>query len=181
MNNALWFIVDAIITGTPVAAICLVLFRVLSLKSGIKPGTNIVAAISILILANAFIYLLAIAMQLFISYYWGGEYEQYTFINRFWGQYWWAMFIMVVFRFLLLPQIFWFRKLRRQLRYPASVVLIWLFITVAIHYLEFSFGSGFTVHYELFFSKLGFYFLLLGGVYWLIRRKSRQTISNELA
>ena len=28
--------------------------------------------------------------EFFIAYYSGGEYEQYTFLNRFIGPYWWA-------------------------------------------------------------------------------------------
>jgi molybdopterin-containing oxidoreductase family membrane subunit len=61
----------------------------------------------------------AYATEFFIAWYSGNEYEQFTFVNRAFGPYWWAYWIMVSCN-VLVPQIFWFRSLRRHI--PAMFV-----------------------------------------------------------
>jgi molybdopterin-containing oxidoreductase family membrane subunit len=56
----------------------------------------------------------AYAMEFFIAWYSGNPYEQFAFINRMTGPYWWAYWTMVSCN-VLSPQIFWFRKLRTNL------------------------------------------------------------------
>ncbi len=51
--------------------------------------------------------------EFFIAWYSGVEYEQYAFINRATGPYWWAYWTMMSCN-LLAPQVFWFKKLRRH-------------------------------------------------------------------
>jgi len=58
----------------------------------------------------AYVYL----MEFFIAWYGGNLYEVFTFINRAFGQYAWAYWIMLSCN-VLVPQFFWFKKVRRNL------------------------------------------------------------------
>jgi molybdopterin-containing oxidoreductase family membrane subunit len=58
----------------------------------------------------AYIYM----MEFFIAWYGGNLYEEFTFINRAFGQYAWAYWTMVSCN-VLVPQVFWFKKVRRCL------------------------------------------------------------------
>ncbi len=53
----------------------------------------------------------AYAMEFFISWYSGSQYESFTFVNRAFGPYAWAYWIMVSCN-VLSPQIFWFKTAR---------------------------------------------------------------------
>src|SRR5688572_5858284 len=52
--------------------------------------------------------------ELFIAWYSGYVYEQFAFLNRAFGIYWWAYFGMMTCN-VLSPQIFWFKKARRSI------------------------------------------------------------------
>lgn len=54
----------------------------------------------------------AYASEFFIAWYSGSNYEGYAFINRAFGPYWWSYWSMVTCN-VLIPQIFWFKKMRR--------------------------------------------------------------------
>jgi molybdopterin-containing oxidoreductase family membrane subunit len=55
----------------------------------------------------------AYGIEFFIAWYSGAEYEQFAFINRAFGPYAWAYWIMI-FCNVVTPQIFWFRSMRRN-------------------------------------------------------------------
>ncbi|MGE5085576.1 MAG: NrfD/PsrC family molybdoenzyme membrane anchor subunit [Bacillota bacterium] len=56
----------------------------------------------------------AYASEFFIAWYSGNPYERFAFINRAFGPYAWAYWIMVSCN-VLSPQVFWFKKLRRSI------------------------------------------------------------------
>ncbi|MDH7603265.1 MAG: polysulfide reductase NrfD [Melioribacter sp.] len=56
----------------------------------------------------------AYSMEFFIAWYSGIQAEQFTFINRAFGPYAWAYWIMVTCN-VLSPQLFWFKKIRRSI------------------------------------------------------------------
>lgn len=56
----------------------------------------------------------AYAMEFFIAWYSGVQPEQFAFINRAFGPYAWAYWIMVSCN-VLFPQLFWFKKIRRTI------------------------------------------------------------------
>ncbi len=56
----------------------------------------------------------AYAMEFFTAWYSGVQPEQFTFINRAFGPYAWAYWIMVSCN-VLFPQLFWFKKIRRSI------------------------------------------------------------------
>ena len=53
-------------------------------------------------------------MLCFCVRYSGAEYEQYAFLNRATGPYWWAYFLMMTCN-VVSPQIMWFKKLRTSI------------------------------------------------------------------
>jgi len=56
----------------------------------------------------------AYSMEFFIAWYSGEIYESFTFINRAFGPYGWAYWIMVSCN-VITPQIFWFKKARNSI------------------------------------------------------------------
>jgi molybdopterin-containing oxidoreductase family membrane subunit len=65
----------------------------------------------------------AYAMEFFIAWYSGNTFESFVFINRAFGPYAWAYWIMVACN-VGFPQLFWFRKVRRSI--PIMMVLVLL-------------------------------------------------------
>ncbi len=73
------------------------------------------------------------AMEFFIAWYGGNQYEQFTFINRAFGPYWWAYWIMI-FSNVLVPQLFWFKKIRTNI--PAMFVVS-IFVNIGMWFERF--------------------------------------------
>lgn len=63
-------------------------------------------------------------MEFFIAWYSGNPYESFALTNRAFGDYSWAYWIMISCN-VITPQLFWFRKLRRNLvvMFIASIVV----------------------------------------------------------
>ncbi len=57
---------------------------------------------------------IAYLTELFIAWYSGVEYEQYAFLNRISGPYWWAYWSMMTCN-VISPQLFWFKKIRTSI------------------------------------------------------------------
>jgi molybdopterin-containing oxidoreductase family membrane subunit len=55
----------------------------------------------------------AYIMEFFIAWYGANPYESYAFINRAFGQYWWAYLLMFSCN-VFTPQLFWFSAVRRN-------------------------------------------------------------------
>ena len=55
----------------------------------------------------------AYAMEFFIAWYGANPYEGFAFVNRAFGQYGWAYFIMISCN-VISPQLFWFKAIRER-------------------------------------------------------------------
>jgi Ni/Fe-hydrogenase subunit HybB-like protein len=75
----------------------------------------------------------AYMIELFIAWYSGNQFEQYTFMNRALGPYWWAYFIMVSCN-LIIPQLFWIRKCRTN---PWIIVPVCILVNVGMWFERF--------------------------------------------
>jgi molybdopterin-containing oxidoreductase family membrane subunit len=53
-------------------------------------------------------------MEFFMAWYSGNKYEGFAFVNRAFGPYAWAYWIMVSCN-VISPQIFWFKRFRRSI------------------------------------------------------------------
>lgn len=63
------------------------------------------------------------AMEYFIAWYSGVPTEQFVFINRAFGPYAWAYWIMVSCN-VIIPQFFWFKKIRRSVPIMMLIVIL---------------------------------------------------------
>ncbi|MEM7199913.1 MAG: NrfD/PsrC family molybdoenzyme membrane anchor subunit [Planctomycetota bacterium] len=75
----------------------------------------------------------AYGMEFFIAWYGGEQYEQYAFVNRATGPYWWAYWTMISCN-VISPQLFWFRKLRRS---PMALFIISIFVNIGMWFERF--------------------------------------------
>lgn len=62
----------------------------------------------------------AYAMEMFIAWYSGNQFERFVFLNRALGPYAWAYWTMVSCN-VIFPQLFWFKKIRRSI--PAMFII----------------------------------------------------------
>ena len=75
----------------------------------------------------------AYAMEFFIAWYSGNPYESFAFVNRAFGDYWWAYWIMISCN-VISPQFFWFKKLRRS---PLFLFIISIFVNIGMWFERF--------------------------------------------
>ncbi|MFN8061317.1 MAG: NrfD/PsrC family molybdoenzyme membrane anchor subunit [Vicinamibacterales bacterium] len=76
---------------------------------------------------------LAYGTEFFIAAYSGNPYEQFAFINRAFGPFAWAYWIMVSCN-VISPQLFWFKRVRTNL---AAVFVLSLFVNVGMWFERF--------------------------------------------
>lgn len=108
-----YFVAGAIFSGFAMVLTLLIVTRkVLNLENYIT--VTHIESMNKIIIATGSIVGIAYMTELFISWYSGVEYEQYAFLNRATGPYWWAYAIMMTCN-VISPQLLWFRKLRRSL------------------------------------------------------------------
>ena len=61
------------------------------------------------------------AMEAFMAWYSGNQYERYAFVNRMWaGGYWWTYWVLILCN-ILIPQALWSRRVRMSV--PAVFVI----------------------------------------------------------
>ena len=78
---------------------------------------NIVIMITGSIVGTAYI------TELFIAWYSGVEYEQYAFLNRATGPYWWAYWAMMTCN-VFSPQLMWIKKLRTSILFSFFISIV---------------------------------------------------------
>lgn len=75
----------------------------------------------------------AYASEFFIAWYGAHHYEQYAFLNRMFGPYWWSYWIMVSCN-VIIPQLFWFKFFRTNI--PAMFIIS-IFVNIGMWYERF--------------------------------------------
>ncbi|MDH3244963.1 MAG: polysulfide reductase NrfD [Saprospiraceae bacterium] len=107
-----YFVAGAIFSGFAMVQTLMVMTRkVLKLEDYIT--IEHIDSMNKIILLTGTIVGVAYLTELFIAWYSGYIYEQFAFMNRVQGIYWWAYLGMMSCN-VLSPQIFWSRKLRRN-------------------------------------------------------------------
>ncbi|MCG6157197.1 NrfD/PsrC family molybdoenzyme membrane anchor subunit [Rubinisphaera margarita] len=86
-----------------------------------------------IILATGTIVGYAYAMEFFIAWYGGNPYEQFAFVNRAFGPYWWAYWTMVSCN-VISPQFFWIKWCRTN---PIFMVIICIFVNIGMWFERF--------------------------------------------
>ncbi len=113
-----YFVAGAIFSGfAMVQTLLLVARKVLGLENYITMFH--IESMNKIILVTGSIVGIAYLTEFFIAYYSGSEYEQYTFLNRFVGPYWWAGLLMYGCN-VMMTQLMWFKKIR------TNIALSWI-------------------------------------------------------
>jgi len=94
----------------------------------------------------------AYSMEFFIAWYGANSYEGFAFINRAFGNYWWAYWIMVSCN-VICPQLFWFKSIKN------NIPLVWIisiFVNVGMWFDRFVIANT-TLSRDFLPSSWGYY------------------------
>ncbi len=127
-----YFVAGAIFSGFAMVMTCLIPARE---WYGLK---NIVTLYHLetmakIILATGTMVGYAYATEFFIAWYGGNPAEQFAFVNRAFGPYAWAYWIMVSCN-VVSPQLFWFKKIRTS---PAALLVVCIFVNIGMWFERF--------------------------------------------
>jgi molybdopterin-containing oxidoreductase family membrane subunit len=127
-----YFVAGAIFSGFAMVLTLLIPLRFLfNLQHIIKQDH--IGAMCKIMLATGMMVGIAYGTEFFIAWYSGNPFEQFTFVSRAFGPFWWAYFLMVGNN-VLIPQFFWSKWVRQ------NNVLIWIlciFINVGMWFERF--------------------------------------------
>ena len=166
-----YFVAGAIFSGFAMVQTLLIIMRKVSrLESYIT--VQHIEMMNIVIMITGSIVGCAYITELFIAWYSGVEYEQYAFLNRATGPYWWAYFLMMSCN-VVSPQVMWFKKIRTSIiwSFVISIVVnvgMWferfVIIVTSLHrdYLPSSWTmfSPTFIDIGIFIGTIGFFFVL---------------------
>jgi len=108
-----YFVAGAIFSGfAMVLTLMLVVRKVFNLQEYITLA-HIESMNKVIILTGSIVGV-AYITELFTAWYSGNQYEQYAFLNRSTGPYWWSYWGMMTCN-VVSPQLFWIKKLRRSI------------------------------------------------------------------
>lgn len=115
-----YFVAGAIFSGfAMVETVMIIVRKVFGMEHVIT--INHIEKMNKILLATGSMVGYAYAMEFFISWYSGNQFEMFTFLNRAFGPYSWAYWTMVSCN-VLFPQMFWFKRIRRSV--PITFVLV---------------------------------------------------------
>jgi len=166
-----YFVAGAIFSGFAMVQTLLIIMRkVCNLEAYIT--VQHIELMNIIIMITGSIVGCAYITELFIAWYSGVEYEQYAFLNRATGPYWWAYLLMMTCN-VVSPQIMWWKKIRTSIviSFLISIVVnvgMWferfVIIVTSLHrdYLPSSWTmfSPTFVDIGIFIGTVGFFFTL---------------------
>ncbi|WP_194777105.1 NrfD/PsrC family molybdoenzyme membrane anchor subunit [Pararhodonellum marinum] len=108
-----YFVAGAIFSGfAMVLTLMIVTRKVFHLEDYITIGH--IELMNIVIIITGSIVGIAYITEFFMAWYSGVAAEQYAFINRMFGPYWWAYWSMMTCN-VISPQLFWFKKIRTSI------------------------------------------------------------------
>ena len=166
-----YFVAGAIFSGFAMVQTLLIIMRKVSHLEDYITVQHI-ELMNIVIMITGSIVGCAYITELFIAWYSGVEYEQYAFLNRATGPYWWAYALMMTCN-VVSPQVMWFKKIRTSIlvSFIISIVVnvgMWferfVIIVTSLHrdYLPSSWTmfSPTFVDIGIFIGTIGFFFVL---------------------
>jgi molybdopterin-containing oxidoreductase family membrane subunit len=166
-----YFVAGAIFSGFAMVQTLLIIVRkVFKMEEYIT--IQHIEMMNIVIMLTGSIVGVAYITELVIAWYSGVEYEQYAFLNRATGPYWWAYWSMMTCN-VFSPQFMWFKKLRTSLIFTFLISIVvnigmwferFVIIVTSLHrdYLPSSWGmfSPTFVDIGIFIGTIGFFFVL---------------------
>ena len=108
-----YFVAGAIFSGFAMVQNSLVVIRKMFNMQELIPMRTLELMNKIIMLTGMMVGY-AYSMEFFISWYSGNQAETFTFVNRAFGPYSWAYWIMFSCN-VFIPQLFWFKKIRRSI------------------------------------------------------------------
>ncbi|MGH7752568.1 MAG: NrfD/PsrC family molybdoenzyme membrane anchor subunit [Gemmatimonadales bacterium] len=75
----------------------------------------------------------AYAVEYFIAWYSGNAFERAAFVNRAFGDYWWASWTMIICN-AFLPQLLWFKKIRTNI---TALFVLSIFVNIGMWFERF--------------------------------------------
>ena len=127
-----YFVAGAIFSGfAMVLTLLLVTRKVYKLEDYIT--IEHIEMMNVIIIVTGSIVGIAYITEFFIAWYSGVEYEQYAFINRATGPYWWAYASMMTCN-VISPQLFWSKKIRTNL---AATFVISIIVNIGMWFERF--------------------------------------------
>jgi molybdopterin-containing oxidoreductase family membrane subunit len=127
-----YFVAGAIFSGFGMVLTLLIVARkVMNYENYITIG-HLEAMAKVVMLTGTMVGM-AYITEFFVAWYSGVEYEQYAFINRATGPYWWAYWSMM-FCNLVSPQVFWFRWARTT---PWFIFMVSIVVNVGMWFERF--------------------------------------------
>jgi molybdopterin-containing oxidoreductase family membrane subunit len=127
-----YFVAGAIFSGFAMVVTLLVIAReVFNLQHYITIGH--LEKMNKVIMATGMMVGYAYACEFFIAWYSGNPFESFAFVNRAFGPYWWAYWIMATCN-VIIPQIFWWKKARTSI--PIMFVVS-LFVNIGMWFERF--------------------------------------------
>jgi predicted flap endonuclease-1-like 5' DNA nuclease/Ni/Fe-hydrogenase subunit HybB-like protein len=166
-----YFVAGAVFSGFAMVNTLLIIMRkVCNLEDYIT--VQHIELMNIVIMITGSIVGVAYITELFIAWYSGVEYEQYAFLNRATGPYWWAYLLMMSCN-VFSPQFMWFKKLRTSIMFSFFISIVvnvgmwferFVIIVTSLHrdYLPSSWTmfSPTFVDIGTFIGTIGFFFVL---------------------
>ncbi len=127
-----YFVAGAIFSGFAMVVTLLVIMReVFNFKQYIT--INHLEKMNKIILATGMMVGYAYACEFFIAWYSGNPFEKFVFVERAFGNYWWAYWTMATCN-VIIPQVFWFRSMRRSI---GVMFVISLFVNIGMWFERF--------------------------------------------
>ena len=166
-----YFVAGAIFSGfAMVQTLLLVMRKVVNMEAYIT--IKHIEYMNIVIMVTGSIVGVAYITELFIAWYSGVEFEQYAFLNRATGPYWWAYWAMMTCN-VFSPQFMWSKKLRTSIAFTFFISIVvnigmwferFVIIVTSLHrdYLPSSWSmfSPTFVDIGIFVGTIGFFFVL---------------------
>ncbi|HSQ47711.1 MAG TPA: NrfD/PsrC family molybdoenzyme membrane anchor subunit [Lutibacter sp.] len=166
-----YFVAGAVFSGFAMVNTLLIIMRKVSNLEAYITKQHI-ELMNIVIMITGSIVGCAYITELFIAWYSGVEYEQYAFLNRATGPYWWAYLFMMSCN-VFSPQFMWFKRLRTSITFSFIISIVvnigmwferFVIIVTSLHrdYLPSSWTmfSPTFVDIGIFIGTIGFFFVL---------------------
>ena len=127
-----YFVLGALFSGfAMVETLLLIMRKVVNLESYIT--IKHIEYMNVIIILTGSLVGTAYMTELFMSWYSGVEFEQYAFLNRATGPYWWAYTIMMTCN-VLTPQLYWIKSIRTSF---VATFIISIFINIGMWFERF--------------------------------------------
>jgi len=127
-----YFVAGAVFSGFAMVLTLMIITRVVLGYEHLITTRHLENMTKVIIVTGGLVSL-AYATEFFIAWYSGNPYERFTFMNRAFGPYAWAYWIMVTCN-VVSPHLFWFKKVRTS---PAAIFVLSLVINVGMWFERF--------------------------------------------